>query len=436
MALALRPGPFAFTMDFILKGNILTSDKNRITRIYPQSYLVVEKGKIKRIAQELTDDEAKLNIVDYHDDLILPGFLDLHVHAPQYTYRGMAMDVELLDWLKLYAFPEESKYRDIEYAKSAYRIFVNGLKHSFSTRASIFGTLHKVADLELARQLQNSGLVTNVGLVNMNRNCPDYLRETSTKTALKDTEDFIVGCQNFTNVTPIITPRFTPTSSFDEMEALGKLREKYRLPVQSHLNENLNEIAYVKELEPWSRHYADTYRKAGLIGPHFSTIMAHCIYNSDEENKLLKENDVTIAHCPSCNMNVASGLAPIRKYLDMGIKVGLGSDVAGGHTLSLFENGKAAIQVSKMYYRHIDDTCKPLSAQDAFYLATLGGESVFPECGAFMEGYHADILVIDDSSIESMGSFNLMERLERLFYLAKEDMLVAKYVNGKKISLD
>lgn len=423
-------------MDFIIKGNILTSDPSRVTKIYPSSYLVIEKGKIKRIAQELTVEEKKLKLVDYHDCLILPGFLDLHVHAPQYTYRGMAMDADLLDWLKLYAFPEESKYHDIEYAKNAYALFVKGLRKSFSTRASVFGTLHKVADLELARQIEESGLVCNVGLVNMNRNCPDYLRETSTKAALKDTEDFILGCRNFAHVTPIITPRFTPTSSFDELEGLGKLREKYRLPVQSHLDETISEVAYVKELEPWSRHYTETYLKAGLMSKHFPTLMAHCIYNNDEEIELLKENNVTVAHCPCCNINVASGLAPIRKYLDKGILVGLGSDVAGGHTLSLFENGKTAIQVSKMYYRYIDSSCKPLTAQDAFYLATLGGENIFPDCGAFKEGYHADIIVIDDSKIESKGNFNLLERLERLFYLATEDMLVAKYVDGNSISLD
>ena len=208
---------------------------------------------------------------------------------------------------------------------------------------------------------------------------------------------------------------------------------RYELPVQSHLSENPGEIAWVKELCPWSEFYGDAYDVFGLFGVDSKTVMAHCVYSSEAEIERIKENGVYIAHCPESNINLSSGIAPIRRYLDEGIHVGLGSDVAAGSTENMFTAMAYAIQASKLYWRLKDDTKKPLTAQEAFYLATKGGGEFFGKVGSFEEGYEMDAVVLDDSRLEHPQELGIKERLERMIYFAGDREVCAKYVKGKKI---
>lgn len=418
---------------FILKGDILYcgEDLNLIKK--KSCYLLVLDGKVKGVEKEAPDLYSSLPLYDRKDSLILPGFSDLHVHASQYRYRGIGADCELLEWLKRYAFPEEKKFRDLDYAKRAYSVFVDDLKHSFSTRASIFATIHKEATLELRRQLEKANIPCYVGLVNRNRNSPFDYREKDTPTALKETEEFIQEAKKYPMEQPILTPRFTPSVSKDLRKGLGKLRDRYDLRTQSHLDENLGEIKWVKELEPECEDYSSTYDRFHRRGRGYPSIRAHCIYNTEKEIRRLKDNGVYVAHCPESNLNVVSGIAPIRKYLDLGIKAGLGSDVAGGSSLSLLKAGCLARQVSKRYYRYIDSSFSPLATKDVFARASIIGGSFFGKVGTFLKGYDADILVIDDSSLKTERILTLEERLERLFYLGEEKRLKRKFVKGVRI---
>lgn len=418
---------------FFVKGHIIYSDESYNLIIKEDSYLLVLDGKVEGARKEIPALYKSLPIYDYGNSLVLPGFSDLHVHASQYPYRGVGGDYELLEWLKLYAFPEERKYKELSYAKKAYHQFVEDLKHSFTTRASIFATIHKEATLELRKQLEEEKLPCYVGLVNRNRNSPSDYREKDTETALKETEEFICSALKFQYEKPILTPRFTPSVTRDLREGLGRLREKYNLSVQSHLDENPSESKWVKELEPDCETYSDTYASCHRFGGDYNCIRAHCIYNNEKEINMLKENNVFVAHCPESNLNIASGMAPIRKYLNRGIKVGLGSDVAGGSSLSLLKAGNLARQVSKRYWRYIDSNRKPLQTKDVFAMATIQGGSFFGKTGSFLKGYDADIVVVDDSSLRTTRDLNLSERLERLFYLGLRSRIKAKFIQGNRI---
>ena len=162
--------------------------------------------------------------------------------------------------------------------------------------------------------------------------------------------------------------------------------------------------------------------------------MAHCVWSTDEEVELMRQNGVFVAHCPASNMNLTSGIAPIRKYLDLGLRIGLGSDVAGGHSASIFRAITDAIQVSKLYFRMVDDTYKPLVFSEAFYLATKGGGAFFGQVGSFEEGYAFDAVVLDDSVLPHPQVLTLAERMERAVYLGlDEKKITAKFVAGCKI---
>lgn len=362
--------------------------------------------------------------------------VDLHIHAPQYSFRGMGMDCELLEWLNAYTFPEEAKYADTDYAERAYGIFAGSMKMSATTRAVIFGTVHKKATLILMDLMESAGIVSYIGKVNMDRNAPDELREKCADASAFDTFGFIHAAAKrcYSLTMPIITPRFIPSCSSELLNELSEVRRTYDLPVQSHLSENPGEIELVKKLMPEAEFYGDGYDRYGLFGNEAKTVMAHCIYSSDAETERIRKNGVWVAHCPNSNMNLASGIAQIRKYINAGIRVGLGSDVAGGQTESIFRAITDAIQVSKLYWRYIDSSAKPLSFSESFYLATKGGGSFFGNAGSFEAGFEFDAIVLDDSIIPHPQMLPLPERLERAIYLGLDkNGITAKYVRGKKI---
>ena len=425
-------------MNLILKGNICYSKSPKELDTTENGYLICEREIVKGVFTEIPEEFASFPVIDYGSSIIIPGLCDLHTHAPQYAYRGLGMDMELLDWLNKYTFPEESKYVEIDYANIAYDIFTDDLRRGATTRASIFATLHTPATMLLMEKLERSGLITYVGKVNMDRNCPDILRSESAEAAFLATRSWIVSAKDrFKNTKPILTPRFIPACSDELMIMLNDLQKEYILPVQSHLSENKSEITWVRELCPEAGSYAEAYNNFGLFGGvGVPTIMAHCVWCESSEEDLIKSNGVFVAHCPQSNINLSSGIAPVRRFLNKGIRVGLGSDVAGGCHASIFRAMSDAIQVSKLYWRLIDQNDAPLSVQEAFYLGTAGGGSFFGKVGSFDEGYDFDAVVIDDSRIPSSNPLNLEERLARIIYLSDDSCIRDKYVRGRKINIE
>lgn len=418
--------------NFILKGTICYSRSATELAVFEDSYAVCVDGVSRGVFAEIPEEFLHLPVLDYGEALIVPGLVDLHIHAPQYTFRGTGMDLELMDWLQQQAFPEEARFADRDYARRAYTIFGEELKKSATTRAVVFATRHGDAVEILMEQLEQTGIVSFVGKVNMDQNAPAPLVEDSAEASEGETLQWLDRtADRFERTRPILTPRFIPTCSRPLLEALGRIKAERALPLQSHLSENHGEIAFVKELFPEEKTYGHCYERFGLLE---GSIMAHCVYSDPEEVQLLKRRGVYVAHCPASNTNLASGIAPIRRYLQAGLKVGLGSDVAGGHTGSMFRAVTDAIQVSKLYWRLVDEESKPLTFAEAFYLATLGGGSFFGKVGAFEPGYEFDALVLDEGEMPCWHQPTPLQRLERCAYLEQgRHSLRAKFVAGRQI---
>ncbi len=420
---------------FALKGNICFSlDKNKLS-VQEQSYLVCQNGVCAGVFKGLPESFHGIPVRDSGDALIIPGLSDIHLHAPQYSFRGMGMDLELLDWLNTITFPEEAKYADLDYARKAYSIFVEDLKKSPTTRACIFGTLHVEATELLMDLLEETGLKTFVGKVNMDRNGPDVLQEKSAEESAASTVRWLsdtVG--KYQNTRPILTPRFTPSCSDELMKKLAEIQKEYHLPVQSHLSENMGEISWVQELCPETSFYGEAYDQFGLFGGEgCPAVMAHCVHSPQAEIELMKKRGVYIAHCPQSNTNLSSGIAPIREYLDKGLHVGLGTDIAGGHSLSMLRAIADAVQVSKLRWRLVDDRLKALTFEEAFYLATMGGGKFFGKVGSFQKDYAFDAVILDDSFYRHPHPLSVRDRLERLIYLSDDRCIKGKYVSGREL---
>ena len=431
------------TKVFALYGHIVDTDSNKKIRIRENSFLICEEGKIAGIYPQLPEKYAGLPVERYEDCLIMPGMVDLHIHAPQYTFRGMGMDWELIDWLNQQTFPEESKYADLTYADKVYSIFAQNMQNSATTHVCMFATRHREATELLMDRMEQTGLVSYVGKVNMDREAPESLREASAEESAADTVRWLEEIAGrYEKTMPILTPRFIPSCTDALMEKLREIRNTYDLPVQSHLSENPGEIEWVRSLRPDADFYGDAYDRHDLFGQKpvsaqgGKTIMAHCIWSGEEEVRRIQENGVYIAHCPASNMNLSSGIAPIRKYLERGLRVGLGSDVAGGQTESMFRAMTDAIQVSKLYGRLVDKNSKPLTFDEAFYLATRGGGEFFGQVGGLEPGFEMSAIVLDDSRLAHLQPLTVRQRLERAVYLeADRDSICAKYVRGEKCKL-
>ena len=416
---------------FAIKGNIIFTPACGELEVHPASWLVCENGLAAGVFETLPERYRGIPTEDFGDKLILPGLVDLHVHAGQYAFRGLGMDLELLDWLEHSAFPEESRFADLDYAGRAYEIVAGDLVRSATTRACIFATLHRPATLRLMELLDRAGLPCLVGKVNMDRNSPDHLRE-STEESLAETRRWLEESGRFSLVKPILTPRFIPSCTDGLMAGLGRLQREFGVPMQSHLSENLSEIQWVAELCPGTRFYGEAYDRDGLFGGECPTVMAHCVWSGTEERALLKERGVFIAHCPQSNMNVSSGIAPVRGYLREGQRVGLGSDVAGGAHLSIFRAMTDAIQCSKLRWRLTDQSEPALTLPEALYLATKGGGAFFGKVGSFEPGYEFDAVVMDDSALPTTLACTLEQRLERVAYLS-DGLPCAKYAAGRRL---
>lgn len=417
-------------MLMVLKGNIIHTPEPESYVVYENSYIVIDDKCVKGIFREMPEGLDPDAVIDYENALIIPSFIDLHIHAPQFMQRGIGMHLQLIDWLHQYTFIQESHFEEMAHAQNVYPSFVDSLYDHGTLRSSIFGTIHDESNRYLIELIKSKGLGAYVGKVNMNQNAPESLTQ-STEVSLNETERFIQAYKDEPLVKPIITPRFAPSCTRRLMQGLGQLSEKYHVPVQSHLSENKDEIAWVKELFPEAKDYTDVYDQCGLLGKE-KTLMAHGIYLNDDELTRFSNKNNFLVHCPISNMNIASGIMPVTKYLDRGLQVGLGSDVGGGHEMGMNKSIVAAIQCANILYA-FDHENRRLIESEAVYLATkMNGKFFGGNVGSFEEGYLFDALIIHNQD-PLLQKATPLEKFQNFLYCGVTEHIVARYIEGKAL---
>ena len=342
------------TSIFALKGHIIHTPTPKGFEIFENSYVVCKKDTVIGIFKDLPEQYQAIPIFDYSGKLIIPGMADIHQHAPQYGFRGLGMALDLDSnwntWFMQYSLPEERHFNDLNYAELAYEKFTNDLLRSTTTRTCTFATIHRPATELLMQKLADKGFVAYVGKLNMDRNSIEGLQET-TEESLRETRTWLENtCEKYEYVKPMITPRYIPSCTDACMEGLQALIHEFGVPTQSHLSEGLDEIEWVKQLKPEISFYGQAYDMYDMLGSVMQSVQAHCVFPTPEEFELMsRRKKLWVAHCPQSNMNANGVAAPIRRYLDAGIHVGLGTDIAGSNTLSMFRTISDTIVASKIY---------------------------------------------------------------------------------------
>jgi len=323
-----------------IRGTIVHSKSFSVIEIIEDGVVVYDTfGVIEKIIDLncYEDNLSKIELCDHRGKLIIPGFIDAHVHAPQYSFIGTGMDLTLLKWLESYTFPSEAKFKELNFANQIYRKSIRRHLKCGTTFASYFGTIDLGSNKLLANIIREYGQRAYIGKVSMDRNAPEYYIESTSK-SVEDNEDFIkyvlslsTEGLNYLNslsdsnanmdhisksqllnkidtplLIPVITPRFVPTCTKRLMTQLSELSSKYQIPIQSHLCETTNEISWCQELHPEENSYADIYNSCGLLIPGRS-YMAHCCFCTKHERELLKSTGTGVVHCPCSNFMIMSG---------------------------------------------------------------------------------------------------------------------------------
>ena len=295
----------------------------------------------------------------------------------------------------------------------------------------MFSSLHTDATLILMEELERAGVTGYVGKVNMDRNGGAHLQET-TEESKRETLRWLDECARFRYVKPILTPRFTPSCTDELMAWLGSLANERGLYVQSHLSENRSEIAWVKELHPDCAQYWETYAKYGLWKDH--TVMAHCVHSDARECAAMRKHGVVVAHCAGSNINLCSGVSPVREMLQQGIWVTLGSDIAGGALLPMYKVVTMSIRASKIKRIETDWSEDFLTVPEAYYLGSTSGHRYFGAQGGFAAGDKLHAIVVDDSDfIEPTRPLSVRERFERAIYMMHRHNIVSVWSEGRRV---
>ncbi|KAG8231557.1 hypothetical protein J437_LFUL011735 [Ladona fulva] len=385
----------------------------------------------------------------FFSEFLMPGLVDTHIHACQYPNAGLGYDRPLLGWLEEYTFPLEAKYSDLKFAKKVYDSVVRKTLDCGTTTACYFSTIHTNGSMVLVESIIEQGQRALVGKVNMNTNHPDYYGET-TESSLKETQNFIDLLLNKKNdlVKPVITPRFAITCDMKLMKELASLAKKYDIHIQTHISENIKEISFVKELFPDQESYGSVYDSAGLLTN--KTILAHGVHLSDEEIKLLADRKSAISHCPLSNSHLKSGICNVRKLLQNGVKVGLGTDISGGCSPSIIQVMQGALASSVHLCFCCDEESKELAYegeyplaldyQEVFYLATLGGAEALAmedKIGNFKVGKDFDALLVsmkDSSSpVDIHMPYETKELIQKFMYLGDDRNIKKVFVSGRLV---
>lgn len=394
--------------------------------------IVIEGEKIAWVgdAAELPQAYATGETEDHGDKLILPGFVDAHLHFPQYRMLA-AFGKDLLDWLNRYTFIEEQRYGDQQIANAAAEFFLDELARNGTTSCLAFSTIHPVALEALFQAAQKRNMRMISGKTMMDRNAPEGLMDTATS-AYDDSKALMDKWHGVDRLGYAITPRFAVTSSQAQLEVAGALlREHPEAWMQTHLSENHAEIEAVATDFPWSKDYTDVYDKFGLLGQN--SFFAHGIHLSKRELARLKESRSKIAHCPTSNNFLGSGMMKVKETLDAGVEVAIGSDIGGGTSYSMLQTMRDAYTVSQ----HVG---KRLTAFEAFYMATLGNAKLLgleQEIGSIKAGNHADLIVVDPQATPIMKerhalSSRLHDVLFALLIMGDDRAISQTWIAGKK----
>ena len=413
-----------------IKGQIVHAERFGELTIVEDGILLYSEQGIEGVFKTLPQQYEGCEIEDYGNALVFPAFSDLHFHAPQYPMVGMGMDLPLLSWLSTYTFPMEAHFADTELARKVYRQLADELIRNGTTRVAAFSSLHTDATLVLMEEFEKRGLSGYVGKVNMDI-CDDPALQETTASSISETKRWLQEARRFKAIHPILTPRFTPSCSEELLSFLGKTAQEGDYPIQSHLSENEKEIALVKATHPDCEEYYQTYEKHGLWNNR--TLMAHCVHCSPAEKEALRKDGVTVVHCPSSNENLASGNSPVRELLNLGIHVVLGSDIAGGDHISMFDNVTAAIRASKQVHIASKGQTPFLAVAEAFYLATSSAQTFFGEQPGFAKGNSLHALVIQDDKLPEVKALTVEERFLRAMYRRQESGIQAVYANNQRI---
>ena len=415
----------------LLKGNIVHTPRFGAPEVIEHGCLVLDDDGTIRALLPAAPEGADGEVIDYGDALIMQSFADMHLHAPQYPMLGMGMDLPLIDWLNTYTFKTEARFADTDYARRIYRKLASDLITGGTTRVCMFSSLHTDATLILMEELERAGVTGYVGKVNMDRNAIPELQETAEE-SIRETLRWLEECARFRYVKPILTPRFTPSCSNELMAALGKLARERDLPVQSHLSENLGEIAWVRELHPDCAQYWETYDKYGLWKR--GTVMAHCVHSDAREVEAMRRAGVVVAHCAGSNINLCSGVSPVREMIERGVWVVLGSDIAGGASLAMHRVITMSIRASKIKRIETDWSEDFLTVPEAYYLGTSSGHRYFGAQDGFAVGDKLHAIVVDDSDFtEATRPLTVSERFERAVYMMHRHNITAVWSEGRRV---
>lgn len=403
-------------------------------RFIEDGLLLINNGRIEWVGRwEEGKDKipASVRIRSYPGKLVMPGFIDTHIHYPQAEMVG-AYGEQLLEWLNNYTFPTEARYKDEDYSREMSTFFIKQLLRNGTTTALVFGTVHPESVNALFGEAEKINMRIIAGKVMMDRNAPDYLLDTS-DVGYNQSKELIEKWHKKGRLLYAVTPRFAPTSSPEQLAMAGKLKQEFPdVYVQTHLCENKNEIGWVKELFPENENYLDVYHQHGLTGS--KSVFAHCIHLEEKEWDCLQETDSAIAFCPTSNLYLGSGLFKLQEAWKRKIKVGMGTDIGAGTTFNMMQTLNEAYKVMQLQQQK-------LSAYEAFYLATLGGAkslSLDHLIGNFEVGKEADFVVIDPCStplqqLRYDSSKDLSDKLFLLMTLGDDRSIYRTYVDGRLV---
>ena len=392
----------------------------------PAHWLLVEDGRIAAVQRDAPD--ARWQRIDHAGKLILPGFIDTHVHSPQLDVIA-SHGTALLDWLNTYTFPAERRYADPAQAEAGAAHFLDALLSHGTTSAVVFPTVHKVSAEALFAAAAARGMRLITGKVLMDRHAPDGLRD-DVEQAEADCRELIARWHGRQRLAYAVTVRFAPTSTPEQLAMAGRLcAEDHTLYMQTHVAENRDEVRWVRELFPEARSYLDVYARAGLL--HARSVLAHGIWLDDADRAALRDARSQIAHSPSSNLFLGSGLFDWHAAEAAGVAVSLASDVGGGTSLSMLRTMADAYKVQAMGGER-------LTAWKALHAATGGAAralSLDEEIGALEPGLVADLCVWDwavgpVAQRRMEVARGLHEKVFAWMTLGDERCLVASYVNG------
>lgn len=417
----------------IHRGNIVFTPTPQAFVTLAHGHVVVDDdGVVVECLTDLPHRYAGSPVTDHGDRLVLPGFTDAHVHACQLPITGLQDSTELIDWLHTLTFPQEAALREVAYADTVYGLFAKALLRNGITGSIVMGSIHADATEILVDKMIAAGLRSCVAKVSRDQNAPaDSVVDTAQEIA--DSRRFIE--QTLTKsplITVAIAPSVTMVCSRELMAALAQQAAEFGIACHMHLAENRTEVQVTLQMYPDCADFVEAYQRAGLMNTA-NTVVAHAIHLNDREKQVIRDTGILVAHCPHSNLNLLSGVMPLAEYHDLGIRVGLGSDVAAGHTLNMFQNIVGAIQSGAVNYLS-QRTTRPVLAAEAFYCATKGGGGFFGKTGSFEPGYAFDALVVDDSMWTRHRQMTLPQRIEKLIYCGDDRNIEQVYVHGRRLN--